>query len=124
MRTTLAALLVLTATFAHAEWIPVSQGNDRIMYVDSSVRSSGRLTVVWSLIDHSAIQKEAGDSYLSSTGQWEIDCASRIMRQVYHSIHSGRMGGGSTVWSGALTRNFQPVAPGSLGEGVAQAACR
>ena len=118
-------LLALVVSQAHAEWVPVSQGNDRTMYVDmSSVRSSGRIKVAWSLIDHSVIQKEAGDSYLSSKGQWEVDCAGRVTRQTFHSIHSGHMGDGSTVWSGPLNRDFQPVSPGSLGEAFVMMVCR
>ena len=122
-------MLVLTSQ-VRAEWKEIGGGKivggtKRTLYVDtSSIQSKGQTKTVWTLIDHSVIQREAGDAYFSAKGQWEIDCEKRIVRELFHSIYSGQMGGRRTVWSGPLNRDFQPVSPRSfVGEAILNEVC-
>lgn len=128
MKTTRFGILLLVlfiTTQVRAEWKQIAEGTDRALYVDtSSVQSNGRTKTVWTLIDHTVIQREAGDSYISSKGLWELNCGERMARQVSHSIHSGQMGRGSTVWSGALNRDFQHVSSSSFGGAIINEVCR
>lgn len=107
-----------------ANWEHVASTDNGSMYVDmSSIVSSGESHTAWVLMDYETIQTEAGDAYLSSRGQWQVNCRSGTLRQVYHSIFSGHMGGGQTIWSGNLRNDLRPAAPGSVGGKLLEFIC-
>jgi hypothetical protein len=116
--------LVMLPEHVNAGWVPIASPGNRTVHVDlKTATRQGNIATIWVLIDHSAIQKEAGDSYLSSKGKWEIDCKAYAVRQIFHVIYPEHMGGGGTIWSGSLNQKFQPIVPGSIGESVFGAAC-
>src|SRR3546814_1073038 len=55
-------------------WLPIVSLDDRTVYGDlaAATRHGGEVKI-WTLIDHQTIQSEAGDSYLSSKGQWRSE---------------------------------------------------
>ncbi|MET3009165.1 surface-adhesin E family protein [Stenotrophomonas koreensis] len=116
--------LAMVSHVAVAGWIPIDSPPNRTIYADlKAARESGDLITLWVLIDHDTVQKEADDSYLSSKGQWEINCKENSARQLFHVIYPGHMGGGDTIWSGSLDRQLQPIVPGSIGQTLFEAAC-
>jgi hypothetical protein len=116
--------LVMLSEFVNAGWAPIDSPDNRTVYIDltTAVRH-GNVETIWVLIDRYTVQKEAGDSYLSSKGQWEIDCKANAARQIFHVIYPGHMGGGDTIWSGPLDQKFQPIVPDSIGESVFEVSC-
>ena len=121
----IAVALLQVAGFASAGWVPITTSDTGTVYADLSAKTRDRQVVtIWTLFDHQVVQREAGDAYLSSKGQWQIDCTGAKMRQTFHVIYSGHMGSGSTLWSGSLGKTFEPVVPGSTGESLFEAACR
>ena len=99
-------------------------GSDRIVYADkTNAHQSAGLVSAWILIDHQTIQEEVGDRYLSSKGQYEINCHQRTLRQIYHELFSGNMGSGGIVWSGALGRDFVPAEAGTIGRSLVNYYC-
>jgi len=116
--------MVLHSGLAMAGWVPIDSQSSRTTYADvAAARRNGNVVTSWVLIDHNAIQEEAGDSYLSSKGKWEINCKENTARQVFHVIYPGHMGSGDTIWSGPLNRQFQPIVPGSIGQMLYGASC-
>jgi len=116
-RVALFFVLVMLSEYVNADWVPIDSSDNRTVYVDlTTATRHGNVVTIWVLIDHYTVQKEAGDSYLSSKGQWEIDCKANAVRQIFHVIYPGHMGAADTIWSGSLDRNFQPIVPGSIGE--------
>lgn len=119
-----AFVLAMLSEYVNAGWVPIDSSDNRAVYADPTTATRhGNVATIWVLIDHHIVQKEADDSYLSSKGQWEIDCDANAARQTFHVIYPGHMGGGDTIWSGSLDREFQPIVPGSIGESVFGAAC-
>lgn len=107
-------------------WFEV-RGNDGIgrttFYVDpTSIRKSGDKAIMWTLIDHSSVQKVVGNKFLSQKSQEEYKCNAKQVKMLYYSWHSENMGGG------AFTENrpqmdWAPVAPESMGEVMWKLAC-
>lgn len=118
------SLLTSIPNVALAEFSKIQQLEDRSVFIEEdSIRHNGRMVTFWSLIDHTKIQTEINDKYLSSKGQWEIDCAKKMARQLFHAIYSGQMGGGETIWSGPLHQKLSPVIPGSIGDSIYKHVC-
>jgi len=117
-------VLVTLPKYANADWVRIDSPANCTVYADlTTATRHGNVATIWVLIDHYTVQKEAGDSYLFSKGQWEIDCKAKSARQIFHVIYAGHMGGGDTIWSGYLDRKSQPIVPGSIGESLFRAAC-
>jgi hypothetical protein len=116
---------LLLANSASAEWVLVSESsNGATTYTDpATILRQGGTVKLWILMDHKSVQKEEGDSYLSSLGRWEVDCTRTVLRQTYHILYPGHMGAGKSVWSGDLNRNFQPAAPFTNGGELIKFAC-
>jgi hypothetical protein len=118
------AIGLLSEPVMAGSWVPIDSQLTRTTYIDvAGAKRIGSVTTTWVLIDHNAIQKEAGDSYLSSKGMWEINCKANTGRQTYHVIYPGHMGSGGTIWSGSLNRQFQLIVPGSIGQLIYEVLC-
>lgn len=71
-------LTTLAPQLASAEFIKIQELEDRTIFIEADdIIHRGNLVVFWSLMDHTDIQTEISDKYLSSKGQWEFDCAQK-----------------------------------------------
>jgi hypothetical protein len=72
-------ILLMFSKYAIADWFLIASTDNRTVYVEHSTAiQRGNIVTIWILIDHNNIQKEEGDSYLSSKGQWEINCKANV----------------------------------------------
>jgi hypothetical protein len=117
-------LLTSNPNFALAEFLNIQNLEERSIFIEEdSISHHGSMVNFWSLINHTEIQTEINDKYLSSKGQWEIDCTKKLARQLFHAIYSGQMGGGETIWSGPLSQKLTPIIPGSIGDSIYKHVC-
>jgi hypothetical protein len=82
-RLVLITVLLLSNGPAYGEWIKIvdSEQLGMTVYGDpKTVRRTGDLVKLWVLFDSKTIQTMAGDSFMSSKGQNEFDCAEERMR--------------------------------------------
>ncbi|WP_133635566.1 surface-adhesin E family protein [Halomonas ventosae] len=116
--------MILCTNFALAGWKQIASSSKVDVYVNTSdSNKTNGVAKAWVLIDHQEVQVEAGDHYLSSMGEWEFVCQEKAQRQVFHVIFSGHMGGGRTIWSGPVQRDFHRIAPGTAPELVYNMVC-
>lgn len=111
--------LTLFGAAAWAEWEPVG-GNSELavtLYVDrSTIRSTGSLKRMWSLMDYKSPQTSSGKSYRSSRTQQEFDCKEERYRYRAFSLHAGQMATGEIVYSDSDIEQWKPVAPRTMAE--------
>ena len=108
----LIALMLLSGSPAHAEWVTVG-GNDQIgmtTYADpGTIRREGNLVKMWILFDFRTTQTTAGHLMLSIKGQEEYDCDGKRRRALTFSDFSGNMGGGKEISSSSGEGTWVPV---------------
>jgi len=78
---------------------------------------------MWQLYDYKTIQTVAGDSFLSSKGQTEFDCAEERIRVLVFMHFSGNMGSGEVVYYDSDEGKWEPVAPRSGYQRMWKVAC-
>ena len=121
-------LILLCSGPAYAEWVAVSVSESlgvHAAYVDrDTIRRTGDLVKMWSLLDFKTLQKtEAGDSLLSLKGQSEYDCTKERARTLAVTLYSGHMGNGDVVFSHSDEENWTPIEPGSVRRILWKVAC-
>jgi hypothetical protein len=128
MKRILLAVLLLTATSASAEW--VAAGNSDAsggieIYIDpATIRRSGNMVKMWSLIDYKTLQEKQDLQYRSQKMQFEYDCNDYRNRLLYSIMHSKQMGIGDVVYSLNIeSPKWTPVPPGSISETLMGIAC-
>jgi len=121
----LTLMLSIVSSSAMAEWVEVDSNEKFIAYADPiTIRKSGNKVKMWGLMDYNSVNEGAGYKYLSSKAQNEFDCKEEQRRTLYFSWHSENMGGGDVVYIGdEPTKNWSPVAPGSVGKNLWKFAC-
>jgi hypothetical protein len=109
-----------------AEWTKISSSyNDETTdYVDvATIRKSGHRVKMWSIVDLKIAKTIYGKSYLSSLIQYEYDCKDEQILELHSSALSGNMRNGDVVYSSQSNHEWEPVAPGSIGEVSWKIAC-
>jgi len=118
-------LLLLGSTSTWAGWYVIGNTGNADVYVDdATIRQEDTLVKMWSLFDFKTIQQVAEGTYLSQKAQQEFDCEGEKYRTLYASFHSGHMGDGRVIFSSDEPGEaWEPVAPGTVGEGFWKIAC-
>lgn len=97
-------LLMSASPALMAEWVPIDDGKDAVVYVDySTIQRSGNKIKVWSLGDHKSIQDSIAGPYLSLKFLLELDCIERLERVISVIAYSAHMGAGEVI--GSITNN-------------------
>ena len=124
-RLLLIILLVLSSGPAYAGWMALGENDDEItIYVDiGTIGRKGNLVKMWSLYDYKAAQSAKGIAFLSTTTQWEFDCAEGRSRVLALKEFSGNMGKGIVVLDGSVERKLEPATPESAGLTMWKIAC-
>lgn len=120
-----ALFLTVLSVGAMAEWVKIGGNDKSSMYADpSTIRRSGYIVKMWSLLDLNKIQSPEQDgAYISSIDQSEYDCRGERARTVYFTNHSGRMGDGEVAYTSNTPLDWTPISPGSLRESLWKLAC-
>jgi hypothetical protein len=121
-------LLLLSGGPTYVEWTMRStagQGNEEFTsYADlEKIRRTGHLAKIWTLHDYTTPQIYGSKLYLSVKIQTEIDCQQEQYRRVAFYAYSEHMGYGNPVASETDPGKWNPIIPGSLGEGEWKVAC-
>jgi hypothetical protein len=123
MRMCVIALFFLS-TPAWAQWTLVGDSDLSDVYADlTTIRKQGNIIKMWSLYDLKNARRFGGIPYLSSKDQDEYDCDGERTRFLAFSVHSGNMGGGSTIYSDAEPGKWTPLPTGSVVEALWRIAC-
>ena len=127
MKLTLLALLLLTVTStARAEWVLYGHNEKFGVYTDpATIHRSGELVKMWNMFEFKIAQVVAdGKAYWSAKTYNEYDCKDEHTRSLFFSWHSGKRGGGATVYShDGPPSNWRPISPRSVDETLWKIAC-
>ena len=118
-------LFLLASTSTWAGWSVIGSTGNADVYVDSAtIRQQDTLVKMSSLLDFKTIQRAVEGPYLSQKAQQEYDCEGERYRTLSASFHSGHMGDGQVIFSSDEPQEtWEPVAPGTVGEGFWKIAC-
>ena len=119
-------LLAVSSGNAAAAWVKIggSASGGFNFYVDpGSIATSGNTVKLWWVSDFTNVQTAGGKRFVSTKTQAEYNCATKQLRSVYFSRHSGSMGGGDTVHFQSVPDNWTAVASGSVDEIMWNLAC-
>lgn len=125
MKKFIVILLAVISTPVFAEWIKAGSNDRDALYVDLSSREeSSGLVKIWALYDFNSLQVFEGKTYSSTKNQYQIDCKQKRMRAIFSSIHTGRMGSGTTVHYDSFPNvRWSPVPPESANELIYRGGC-
>jgi len=89
MRPLLLVALLFAVAPATAQWVPVSEGEETVFYVDpASIERDRHYRRVWQLED---LKNSDEDGYCSYTVQVEYDCNTRRFRSLRVKAYRGQM---------------------------------
>jgi hypothetical protein len=115
-------IVLLISTNAMAEWVEIGKSKNFIVYVDpATIRKSGNMVKIWSLHDYKTAQGSI--PYMSSRLEREHDCIEKRGKQLFLAFYSKNMGRGGSIWKDTESRNWLPVASGTIKEVVWKYAC-
>ena len=119
----LTLVLAVMSSSAKAEWVEIGTTNKSTVYADpTTIRKSGNKVKMWALWDYSTAQEGGSKPYMSVRIQNEYNCKEETDRQIYATTFSGNMAGGHTI-NRQGGRNWEPVAPRTIGETLWKFAC-
>jgi hypothetical protein len=124
-KTAASVVLLLVAGSAMANWLPVKADSKvRVMADPASIRRSGDMVTMWSVINYTSPRKTEDDKpYLSSKQHLEYDCVERLSRRLEFSRHSDLTGLGQVVYANTNAGAWSPVAAGSVAGELFKFAC-
>lgn len=126
-RLLLITLLFLSSGPAYAEWVVLVDSDSEpigTVYFDpDSIRRKGDVVKVWHLFDYKTAPKKAPIPYLSSRGQSEFDCEDERVRRLSERYFPGNMLKGEQVYWTSDATEWEPVAPGSVGQRMWKVVC-
>lgn len=117
-----------TSSGTATNWVKVGHGLNEggtDYYADpSTIRRSGNMAKMWSMLDHNTRQISNSRPYFSAKLLQEYDCKSERIRELFFTKHSGQMGAGNIVHTDdGIPSNWIPTPPGSVGDGLWKIAC-
>ena len=117
--------LTLASSGALAGWDAVGTGAAYTTYIDrASIRRSGTMTKMWSLLDSKSAQMlNNHGTFKSMKTQDEYDCAEERYRSLYFVFFTDNMGEGSVIATGKGAEIWTPYAPESTSEVLWNVAC-
>ena len=106
------------------EWTAIGGNPDITFYADmASLTTGGGTTKLWTLVG-SKTERSQGAIRFSSIKTWfEFDCTGPRIRELQTQFHAGPLGDGAVVGGYAETGPWEPVAEGTVKEGLSQIAC-
>ncbi len=124
-KTAAGVLLLLVAGSAMADWMAVkADPKVRVMADPGSIRRSGDIVTMWSVINYTSPRKTEDDkTYLSSKQHLEYDCVERLSRRLEFSRYSDLTGLGQVVYSNTNSGVWSPVASGTVAGELFRFAC-
>lgn len=119
--------LTLFGTNALAEWTKVGESEDKggyVVYADlTSLHKANDRAKMWTLIDYTKEQEEAGAEFLSKEVRRKYDCKSRHTRILAFKLYRWNMGQGELVRSYNQPQDWVRVQPESMDETEWKVAC-
>jgi len=120
----LIVVLVLSSEPAFAEWVLISDDEERALYVDrDTIRRKGDLVKLWQLYDFKSVQSVGGQRFLSMRVQNEFDCAEERTRQLARTAFSGNMLNGNVIYTDSIKGIWDPVPPDTTAQILWKVAC-
>jgi hypothetical protein len=121
----LTMLLAVVTSGAAAEWVSVKRKETATYYADpATIRNAGNVVKMWELHDFKTAQVADGiKPYMSTKAQSEYDCKREQRRTLSVSSYSGNMARGKVMESATDPSEWDPVAPGSIGDLMWKFAC-
>lgn len=100
---------------AHAEMKALGNSGAANYYVDTaSIKRTGNLRTLWSIMDYTRPQTTArGAKYLSTRTNMEFNCKDQTVLMRQFSMHSGQMATGDVLDTQGVWRDAQAVPPGT-----------
>ena len=123
----LITLLGVSGEPVYAEWTKVIKDKEETLtvYIGSDItRDKENLVKVLILVDHKILQKAGNISWLSSKGQWQLDCTEERGRVLWALYFAGNMGQGNLVYRSAQETRWEPVVPKSMTQNMWELMCR
>jgi hypothetical protein len=113
---------------AMAQWVEMGGDSSARRYYDPSrIESySGIYQSIWTLEDISTTQSPKGikKPFRSIVFRWNVDCSTKEIRVIGAFFYSENMGKGELVDSSSRQRSFESSPPNSIGEKIANLACK
>lgn len=123
----LVMLLILFGLYsktALAEWTVAGRSAPAVTYVDrTTIVRNGTHASMWNMSDYTEPQSWQGQAFLSSSAQFEYDCAGARSRMLVEYGHSEHMGQGERTYSVQGPRPWAPANPGTIAETKLRSAC-
>lgn len=121
----LIALLALSSSPAHAEWMSLgeSESGTTVHADPATMGREGDLVKMEVLFDFKTIQTKAGISYLSAKAHMEYDCANQRFEGHAVMYFSDNMGRGTLRDRSSSKGKWLPVSPNSLDHALWKLAC-
>ena len=121
----LLALALLAALSGHAaEWTALGGNDELTFYADTAtLTQAGATSTMWTLVGSKVERSQGAVKFSSVKTKFEFDCAGPRMRELETSFHAGPLADGAMVGSYKEPGRWEPVAEGSIKDGLAQIAC-
>lgn len=126
MRTAaLMVALLLSTSFAHAEWVSVVRGDRAEFFFDpTTVKRKGQQREVWSMVNYRQPEMNAaGQLYRSTRTLLQFDCESKMARGIHSAFFKGSMLRGDMITEMGTLPEWEPVPPGTAIRDIFERVC-
>ncbi len=129
MKRLLFVFLMMMYSTSWAAWELIFEDDEIAFYADkSTIRRTGNISRIWSMMDYHEIQKsQIGVSYKSTKNLFSFDCKSEEGVLISGHNYSEPMGSGKNVGSYTTQKidwEYTPIVPGSVTEHLWSIACK
>lgn len=120
----LALFLALSGSHVMAEWVKIASNEKSVFYIDPAASKKVADHVMVLIVrDHTSIQYDRAELYLSSKDEIEVDCSGRRIRRMYSSDHPQHMGNGKMVYSEHGPMSWNDASPKTIVKRIVDIAC-
>ena len=113
--------LMMLAGSAWAEWVMYADSDSATSYYDpATIRKDGNMRRVWELQD---LRTRSNSGVMSRRMRREYDCKQEHFRYLALSSHSESMAGGEVLVTLSEDKNWEGIAPGTVGEAIFKIVC-